>query len=246
MSGEAVRPGFFITLEGPDGSGKSTQTNLLGSALEAAGFACTVTREPGGTRLGEAVREILLHSADLAFGPVADALLFSAARAQHVTDVIGPALARGDVVVCDRFLDSTLVYQGYGAGLSLGSLRELGRFAVGDLAPDMTVLVDLPVDLGLGRKTGIEVTRFEDRHDIAFHRRVREGFLALAGGEPGRFAVVDGSRPVEAVAADVLAAVLPRLERWAGTASRHRPADPRSERASSESEPERPPQRIER
>ena len=246
MSGEAVRPGFFITLEGPDGSGKSTQTNLLGSALATAGFACTVTREPGGTRLGEAVREILLHSADLAFGPVADALLFSAARAQHVTEVIGPALARGDVVVCDRFLDSTLVYQGYGAGLSLESLRELGRFAVGDLAPDMTVLVDLPVDLGLGRKTGIEVTRFEDRHDIAFHRRVREGFLALARSEPGRFAVVDGSRPVEAVAGDVLAAVLPRLERWAGTASRHRPADEPSGRASSESEPESPPQRIER
>jgi dTMP kinase len=246
MSGGVVRPGFFITLEGPDGSGKSTQANLLGSALAAAGFACTVTREPGGTRLGEAVREILLHSADLAFGPVADALLFSAARAQHVAEVIGPALARGDVVVCDRFLDSTLVYQGYAAGLPLESLRELGRFAVGGLAPDMTVLVDLPVDLGLGRKTGIEVTRFEERHDIDFHRRVREGFLALARSEPGRFAVVDGSRPVETVAADILAAVLPRLADWSGPAPRRRPADEPSERASAESEPEPPPLRIER
>lgn len=240
------RSGFFVTLEGPDGSGKSTQANLLGAALQAAGYATTVTREPGGTRLGEAVREILLHSADLAPGPVADALLFSAARAQHVEEVIAPALARGDVVVCDRFLDSTLVYQGYAAGLPLEELRELGRFAVGDLTPDMTVLVDLPIEQGLGRKTGNEVTRFEERHDHAYHQRVREGFLALAASEPGRFVIVDGARVREAVAADIRKAVLGRLAGWSGPGHRANPAAGPPRRSSGGSEPEGPSMRIER
>jgi dTMP kinase len=203
--------GFFLTLEGPEGSGKSTQARLLAARLSAAGFRCLVTREPGGTALSEAVRQILLHSRDLAPVPAADALLFNAARAQLAAEVIEPALERGEVVICDRFADSTLAYQGYGAGQSLEDLRSLARYAVGDLRPDLTVLIDLPVEDGLRRKQGDEVTRFEEREDVDFHRRVREGFLAMAAAEPARFLVVDGSRPVEAVAAAVFQAVEPRL-----------------------------------
>jgi len=205
------RRGFFLTLEGPDGSGKSTQARLLGARLAAAGFRCLVTREPGGTPVGEAVREILLHSAELSPVPQADALLFNAARAQQVAEVIGPALARGDVVVCDRFNDSTLAYQGYGSRMPLADLRVLGRFATGGLVPDLTVLIDLPVEVGLRRKTGDEITRFEDRHDVAFHGRVRQGFLAMAAAEPGRWVVVDGRASSDEVADRIAGAVLDRL-----------------------------------
>ena len=203
--------GFFLTLEGPEGSGKSTQARRLADSLTAAGRRCVVTREPGGTRLGERVREILLHAADLSPVPAADALLFNAARAQLVAEVIEPALERGEVVICDRFADSTLAYQGYGAGQPLESLRRLNRFAVGDLEPDLTVLIDLPVEVGLGRKLGGEITRFEERVDVDFHRRVREGFLALAAAEPARFVVIDGRQAAAIVEASILETVEKRL-----------------------------------
>ena len=144
------RRGFFLTLEGPEGSGKSTQAHRLAGRLTAAGYHCTVTREPGGTLLGEEVRKIILH--ELSPVPAADALLFNAARAQLVAEVIEPALARGDVVICDRFADSTLAYQGYGAGQSIEALRALAGYAAGDLVPDLTILIDLPVEEGLRRK----------------------------------------------------------------------------------------------
>jgi dTMP kinase len=206
------RRGFFLTLEGPEGSGKSTQAQRLAARLTAAGERCLVTREPGGTRLGEEVRQILLHAPEISPVPAADALLFNAARAQLAAEVIEPALERDEIVICDRFGDSTLAYQGYGSGQALEGLRALQGFAVGDLRPDFTVLIDLPVEEGLARKKGAEITRFEERADVAFHRRVREGFLALAAAEPARFVVIDGRRPADSVETAILQAVQPRIE----------------------------------
>jgi dTMP kinase len=196
------RHGFFLTLEGPEGSGKSTQAQRLAARLNASGRHCVVTREPGGTALGEEVRQILLHAPALAPVPAADA-----------AEVIEPALERGEVVICDRFGDSTLAYQGYGAGQPLDALRALMRFAVGDLRPDLTFLIDLPVEDGLRRKQADEITRFEERADVEFHRRVRDGFLALAAAEPGRFVVIDGSQTADAIEAAIFEALLPQLSR---------------------------------
>jgi dTMP kinase len=204
------RRGFFLTLEGPEGSGKSTQAHRLAGRLTAAGYHCTLTREPGGTHLGEEVREIILHK--LSPVPAADALLFNAARAQLVAEVIEPALADGNVVICDRFADSTLAYQGYGAGQSVETLRLLAGYATGDLVPDFTILIDLPVEEGLRRKRdGDEINRFESTLDLAFHRRVRDGFLALAAAEPSRFAVLDGLLSPEQTEVAVADALRPRL-----------------------------------
>lgn len=204
------RRGFFLTLEGPEGSGKSTQAHRLAGRLTAAGYHCTVTREPGGTLLGEEVRQIMLH--ELSPVPAADALLFNAARSQLVAEVIEPALARGDVVICDRFTDSTLAYQGYGAGQSIEALRGLAIYAAGDLVPDLTILIDLPVEEGLRRKRdSAEVNRFESTLDLAFHRRVRDGFLALAAAEPSRFVVLDGHLSPEQIEIAVAEALRPRL-----------------------------------
>jgi dTMP kinase len=225
MHPDGGRPrGFLLTLEGPEGSGKSTQAHRLAARLAAAGRSCVVTREPGGTVLGEAIRRLLLHAGEPTPVPAADALLFNAARAQLVAEVIRPALERGDVVICDRFTDSTLAYQGFGAGQPLAALRELARFAAGDLTPDLTVLIDLPEEEGLRRKSASEKTRFEEREDLAFHRRVRQGFRRLAAEEPDRFVVVDGCQSVEAIEEAIARALEPRLavgaELTAGTADK--------------------------
>jgi dTMP kinase len=189
--------GRFITFEGPDGAGKSEQARRLAGRMAAAGTAVTLTREPGGTPLGERIRQLLLD-ASLDRSADADALLFNAARAELVSRVIGPAVQRGELVICDRYADSTLAYQGYGAGADLGRLRALQLLSTGGLVPDLTILIDVPVSVGLarrGRGATDELTRFEAAtiHDAAFHERVRAGFLDLAAAEPERWRLVDGA-----------------------------------------------------
>lgn len=200
------RLGRFITLEGPDGAGKTLQAQRLVAALEARGLATRLTREPGGTSLGEGLRSILLTPGESPISPRADALLFNAARAQLVAEVIRPALEAGIIVVGARHADSTLAYQGYGAGLPLAELRVLADVATGGLRPDRTILLDIPAEVGLARKTADGVTRFEAAFDLGFHERVREGFLALAAAEPDRWVVIDATASPDEVAMRVLEA----------------------------------------
>jgi len=216
--GTPAPPGRLITLEGPEGAGKTRQAQSIQSVLEHAGVPVTLTREPGGTMLGERIRDLLLGRAGSAgtIHPLADALLFNAARAQLVAEVIRPALARGAVVVCTRYADSTLAYQGYGAGLPLDDLRTIERLATGGLIPDVTILLDLPIETGLARKPADELTRFESGFDAAFHRRVRSGFLDLARHEPSRFVVIDAAVPADDVFEAIRAALVDRLPELAG------------------------------
>lgn len=199
--------GWFITIEGPEGAGKTTQADALASHLVDAGLDVHVTREPGGTWLGERLREVLLARTDSAAptDPLTDALLFNAARRQLVTEVIRPGLDEGRTILCARFADSTLAYQGFGAGVPLERLLLLEGTATDGLRPDLTILLDLPVEAGLARKSPDDLTRFEAEFDLEFHRRVRAGFLALAAAEPDRFAIIDASRPAAEVAATVAA-----------------------------------------
>jgi dTMP kinase len=212
MAAQASR-GRFITIDGPDGGGKTTQAERLRVHLEARGERVHLTREPGGTWLGERLREVLLArtgdggAAAAPTDPLTDALLFNAARRQLVREVIRPALEAGTTVVCARFADSTLAYQGYGAGVDLDQLRELAAIATDRLSPDLTIVLDVPVEAGLARKAPGDVTRFEAEFDLAFHRRVRDGFLALAAAEPARFAVIDATASIEAVASAIVAVV---------------------------------------
>lgn len=216
MSGtpQGPRRGRFLTIDGPDGGGKTTQAERLRDHLLERGVPVHLTREPGGTWLGERLREVLL--ARTAAGaapadPLTDAFLFDAARRQLVQEVIRPALEAGTTVICVRFADSTLAYQGYGAGVPLDVLRTLERLATDGLRPDRTVILDLPIEDGLARKSAGDVTRFEAEFDLAFHRRVRDGFLAIAAEEPGRVVVIDATGTVEEVATAVAAAIDPLL-----------------------------------
>jgi dTMP kinase len=192
------RRGSFITLEGSEGSGKTTAARHLGEWLRSRGETVTVTREPGGTPLGDEVRRLVLHLRDVSddLDPRADALLYAAARAQHTARVIKPALDRGEHVICARYLDSSLAYQGAGYGNDLGEMRRLQQFATYGLLPDLTILIDVPVEVGLGRKRPGEWNRFEDTQGVAFFEKVRGAYLDLAAAEPERFRVVDGSGTV--------------------------------------------------
>jgi len=217
----AAPRGRFITLEGPDGSGKTTAARHLAEWLRGRGIKTDLTAEPGGTTLGDEVRRLVLHLRDVSddLDPRADALLFAAARAQHVTRRIRPALERGEWVVCARFSDSSLAYQGYGYGNDPDELRRIQAFATGGLLPDLTVLIDVPVEVGLRRKRRGAWNRFEDTEDAAFHERVRLGYLELAAAEPERFRVVDGSGSVTQTDALIREVVGPLLEAAAGKPS---------------------------
>lgn len=199
MSGGASR-GTFITLEGPEGSGKTTAARHLADWLRGRGVEVVLTREPGGTPLGDEIRRLVLHMRGMSddLDPRADALLYAAGRAQHVARVIEPALARGDWVVCARYADSSLAYQGAGYGNDAGELHRLQDFATFGLWPDLTILLDVPVEVGLERtRRRAEWNRFEDTEQVAFFESVRAEYLRLAAAEPDRFRVVDGSGSVE-------------------------------------------------
>ena len=217
MTAATPRRGVFITLEGPDGSGKTVQAERLRAALAATGREAVLVREPGGTPAGERIRAILMDrdESSVRLTQRADALLFMAARAQLVETVIRPALERGAVVISDRYLDSTLAYQGFGGQLGVDDLLPVGRFATGGLRPDLTILFDVPVEVGLARKSDAETTRFEAHFDRAYHERVRAGYLALAVAEPERWIIVDASAPEPDVLDAASAALLDFVQRTA-------------------------------
>jgi dTMP kinase len=198
-----AQPPRFITFEGGEGGGKSTQLKRLAEALRHAGEAVVATREPGGAPGAEEIRRLLVEGEPGRWAPEAEALLHFAARAEHLDKVIRPALARGEWVLSDRFADSTLAYQGYGQGVDRDWLNQLRRRVVGETEPGLTLVLDLPVETGLGRSR--EQQRYE-RMGHAFHARLRDGFLAIAKAEPARCVVIDASRGLDAVAADVRAA----------------------------------------
>lgn len=205
---------MFITLEGPEGSGKSTQARMLAEHLRADGCAVLLTREPGGTDIGDQIRTLLLDHPHGDMQAITEALLFAAARAQHVHERIQPHLAQGGVVVCDRFADSTFAYQGYGLGQDLPMLRTLTAIATGGLLPEVTLLLDLPVEAGLERKRHggqhAEWNRLDAR-ELAFHQRVRDGYHALVATEPQRWHMFDAAQPAATLAEQIWASVAPRL-----------------------------------
>lgn len=204
---------MFITFEGPDGSGKSTQIKLLAERLRAEGYNVLLTREPGGTEIGEQIRAVLHDLKNKAMHPRTELLLYSAARAQLVEQVIRPHLAAGGLVLSDRYYDSTLAYQGYGHGLDLAALRKITAFATGGLTPDLTLLLDLDAELGLQRRqaNAAEWNRLDD-YALAFHRRVRAGYHELMQLEPERWVKFDAARSVEELRAEIWNVVSRRLQ----------------------------------
>jgi dTMP kinase len=201
---------LFITFEGPEGSGKTTQVRLLVEYLQARGYPVLYTREPGGTEISEQIRQVILSTRNKAMQSEAEVLLFSAARAQIVAELIRPALAAGKIVICDRYADSTMAYQGYGLGLDLDALRAITRFATGGLVPERTFYVDVPVEVGLARRQRGETNRL-DQKEVAYHTRVRNGYLALIQAEPHRFIVIDGSQTIEQVQQEIRTLMLQEL-----------------------------------
>ena len=204
----------FITFEGIEGCGKTTQIRMAGDDLRQRRIPALVTEEPGGAPLGKHIRKLLLNQGDCRIDAKAELLLFAAARAQHVQETILPALAEGRVVLCDRFSDATLVYQGFGRGLSLDFIRVLNDFSTAALKPDLTLLFDLPVETGLGRAIDriarIDGAPREDRFEQearTFHEKIREGYLSLAAAEPGRFRVIDASGDVRTIHREVRALI---------------------------------------
>ena len=209
--------GCFITFEGPEGCGKTTQIKLLADSLAEKGSRVLLTREPGGCPISDKIREVLLDAANSGMVPLTELFLYAAARAQHVSEIITPALEAGNIVICDRFTDATVAYQGHGRQLDLALIGQLNRLAIGQLRPHLTILLDCAVEIGLGRALArIEATkgakeeRFE-QESIQFHQRVRAGYLQLAAAEPDRFVVIDGNQDIMDVQAAITTAVLSRL-----------------------------------
>jgi len=207
---------LFITFEGPEGSGKSTQIALLCQALCERGYQVLQTREPGGTPIAEQIREVIHNTENTAMLPSAEALLYSAARAQHVAAKIVPALAEGTIVISDRYAQSTMAYQGYGHGLDLEELEAITRFATGGLQPDLIIYLDLPIEDGLGRKLrdreqGKGEWNRMDQLKADFYRRVRQGYLLMAEEDPGRWLIIDASLDIDTIHATILDSVERRL-----------------------------------
>jgi dTMP kinase len=206
---------MFITFEGIEGSGKTTQIELLIPVLQTKGYECVFTREPGATEIGNKIRAILLDAAHTTMIPLTELLLYEADRAQHVHQVIKPALAANKVVVSDRFFDATTVYQGYARGYNLDLIQQIHQMVLGGLKPDLTLILDLPVHEGLERawqrinsqSEGLPEDRFE-KEAVAFHERVRQGYLTLANDEPERFRLIDASRDEQAIHKEIAEIVL--------------------------------------
>jgi dTMP kinase len=209
---------LFISFEGIEGSGKTTQIALLADYLSARGRSARLTREPGGTPIGDQVRKILLDPANAALDPKAELLLYAAGRAQHLAELILPALEAGTIVLCDRFSDATLAYQGYGRGLDPDLIGDLDRIVTDGMRPDLTILLDIDAAAGLARargrnsRNGLEAeARFENER-LSFHEHVRRGYLELAKREPGRFRVVDASQRPEEIQQEIRKIVKERLQ----------------------------------
>ena len=205
---------MFITLEGIEGSGKTTQVKHVVAYLKTKGYDCIVTREPGATKIGKKIRSILLDPASQDLHPLAELLLYIADRVQHVKELIRPALSAGKAVICDRFFDATVVYQGYARGLDIGLINRMHHLILEGLKPDITILLDLAPEIGLsrawqqienGKRAGRE-TRFEEEA-LSFHQKVRAGYLELASLEPDRFRIIDASQDEDQVRKDIIAAL---------------------------------------
>lgn len=199
--------GFFVTIEGIEGAGKSSLSKALFERLSLHGREIVVTREPGGTKLGDSIRRVLLESEKLS--DRAELLLFEAARAQHIDDVILPALRRGAVVICDRYTDSSIAYQSGARGIDAELVEELNRFATNGLSPNLTILLDLPAEVGLARQTKVDRISSEG---IAFHESVRRGYLNQASAEPQRFVIVDATRSFDEVTREVTGIIAAKAE----------------------------------
>ena len=203
--------GLFITFEGPEGAGKSTQLRLLAARLSAGGYPHLLTREPGGTDIGDKLRALVLDTRSQ-MTAMTEFLIYSGSRAQLVQEVIRPALGRGELVVCDRYVDSSYAYQGYGRGLDLAELRAVSAAATGGLMPRLTILLNIDPEVGLARAARVGEPDRIERAGLEFHRRLQQGFLQLAAAEPQRFLVLDASHSQEHLEADIWAAVSGLLE----------------------------------
>lgn len=201
----------FITLEGPEGGGKTTHARLLAEALRDRGFDVLLTREPGGSIIGDQIRDVLMSLENTSMDPSTEFLLFSASRAQHVREIIKPHLEQGGVVVCDRYFHSSLAYQGYGHGLDLEALQQITRFATAELNPDLILLLDLPVKYGLVRRREEGVWNRMDDYEVEFHKRVREGYLSMADQDPERWLIVNATPSLAEIQTEIQRLIFARI-----------------------------------